>query len=355
MRRVTAAITGVHGYVPEQTLSNKDLEKLVETSDDWIVTRTGISERRILTEKGVGTSFMGIRAAQGLLKKTNTSPLTLDAVLVATVTPDYVHYPASSNIISKAIGATNAFAFDLQAGCSSFLFSLTTAARYIESGLYQKILVIGMDKMSSLVDYQDRSTCVLFGDGAAAVLLEADEEGYGLKDAILRSDGSGVDFLKVPAGGSLRPASAETISRKEHFMHQEGGSVYKFAVSKMADVARQAMERNGLSREDVDWVIPHQANKRIIEAAVARLGVPEEKVMYTIHKYGNTSNASMPLCLWEYEPLLRRGDNLLLVAFGGGFAWGSVYLKWAYDGAAQAARQDQAAIRHPLTNLHLHQ
>ncbi len=336
MKRITASITGVHGYVPDTILSNQDLEKMIDTSDEWIVSRTGISERRILKGSLKGTSCMGIQAARGLLEKTNTDPTTLDALIVATVTPDYVHYPGSANIILKAIGATRAFGFDLQAGCSSFMFSLTTAAQYIASGLYQKIMVVGMDKMSSLVDYTDRSTCVLFGDGAGAVLLEASEEGYGVIDSFLRSDGTGVDFLNVPAGGSLRPASVETVQNKEHYMFQDGTPVYKAAVISMADAATQVLERNQLTQNDVTWLVPHQANKRIIEAVAQRLHFSSEKVMYTLHKYGNTSNASMSLCLWEYEHLLRKGDNLLFVSFGGGFAWGAIYVRWGYDGNSQA-------------------
>lgn len=329
-KTIKAAITGVEGYTPDFVLTNADLEKMVDTSDEWIVTRTGIRERRILKQEQTGSSYMGVEAARRLLARTNTDPAAIDLVIVATVTPDYVHYPGTSNIVSKAIGATNAFAFDLQAGCSSFMFSVNTAAMYIENGMYRKVMVVGVDKMSSLVDYTDRETCVLFGDGAGAILMEPDTEGYGVLDAYLRSDGEGVNYLKVPAGGSLQPASIETVQNKQHYMFQNGVPVYKFAVSKMAEAGRCILERNGLSVQDIDWVVTHQANKRIIQATAERLALPEEKLMFTIHKYGNTSNASMPLSLWEYEGKIKKGDLVLFIAFGGGFAWGSLLLKWAY-------------------------
>ena len=329
--RPTACITAVEGYVPEEVLDNARLEQMVDTNDEWISIRTGIKERRIFNKEGVGASYMGIQAAQNLLEKNNIDPASIDMVVVATVTPDYVHYPGSSNIISKAIGARNAFAFDLQAGCSSFMFSMNTVARYIESGMYQRALIVGLDKMSSLVDYTDRATCILFGDGAGAVLMEANHEGYGLQDAYLRSDGTGVDYLHVPAGGSLNPASEHTIRNKQHFMFQDGVPVYKFAVKNMVDAARIVLERHNLQADDIDWVVSHQANKRIIEAAAERLKVPEEKLMFNIHKYGNTSNASMPLCLWEYQPQMKKGDKVLFISFGGGFAWGAVLMTWGYD------------------------
>lgn len=328
--KIKAAIVGVEGYTPDFILSNSDLEKMVDTSNEWIVTRTGIQERRILKEPGVGCSYMGIRAAARLLEKTCIDPQSIDMVLVATVTPDYVHYPGTSNIISKAIGAVNAFAMDLQAGCSSFLFSMQTAAMYIESGQYKRVLLVGVDKMSSLVDYTDRETCILFGDGAGVVLLEANAEGNGIQDAYMRSDGEGVDYLHVPAGGSMLPASVETVTGKKHFMFQNGVPVYKFAVNKMVEAGAIILERNGLTVADIDWVVSHQANKRIIQATAERLQIPEEKLMFTIHKYGNTSNASMPLSLFEYESQLKKGDKILFVSFGGGFAWGGLYMKWAY-------------------------
>lgn len=332
MSKISAIITGTYGYVPEFVLTNQDLEKIVDTSDNWIVSRTGISERRLLKKEGVGSSYMGIIAAQRLLEKTNTDPSSIDIVIAATVTPDYVHYPGTSNIISKAIEAVNAFAFDLQAGCSSFLFSMTTAARYLESGLYRKALVVGLDKMSSLVDYTDKTTCVLFGDGAGAVLMETDsEKGCGVLDAYLRSDGTGVAYLNVPAGGSLKPATAETVQGKSHYMYQDGVPVYKYAVTCMVEAALEVLKRNNLSSQDIDWVVTHQANRRIIEAVAERLGVDEQKLMINIHKYGNTSNASMPLCLFEYEPRLKKGDKILFISFGGGFAWGALLMSWAYN------------------------
>lgn len=335
MSKIPAIITGTHGYVPEFVLTNKDLEEMVDTSDNWIVTRTGIRERRLLKKEGVGSSYMGIIAAQQLLEKTHTDPASLDVVIAATVTPDYVHYPGTSNIISKAIEAGNAFAFDLQAGCSSFLFSMNTAARYLESGLYKKVLVVGLDKMSSLVDYTDKTTCVLFGDGAGAVLMEAgSDKGYGVLDAYLRSDGTGVAYLNVPAGGSRKPATAETVQGKCHYMYQDGVPVYKYAVTCMVDAACEVLKRNNLSSHDIDWVVSHQANRRIIEAVAERLGIHEQKLMINIDKYGNTSNASMPLCLFEYEPRLKRGDRILFVSFGGGFAWGALLMSWAYDSPA---------------------
>lgn len=329
-RTITAAITGIAGYTPDFVLTNKDLEAMVNTSDEWIHTRTGIRERRLLKGEGTGSSFMGIHAAKRLLEKTGIDPLTIDVVIVATVTPDYVHYPGTSNIISKAIGADNAFAMDMQAGCSSFLFSMQTASMYIISGQYNRVLLVGVDKMSSLVDYTNRDTCVLFGDGAGAVLMEANTEGYGIQDAYMRSDGQGVDYLRVPAGGSVLPASTATVINGQHFMFQDGVPVYKFAVNKMVEAGQMILERNNLTVDQIDWVVSHQANKRIIQATAERLQIQDEKLMFTIHKYGNTSNASMPLSLCEYESQLKKGDNLLFVSFGGGFAWGGLYLKWAY-------------------------
>lgn len=330
MTKITAAITAVGKYVPEYILTNKELESLVDTNDEWITTRTGIKERRILKEPNQGTSYMAIRAAQDLLKKSNTNPEEIDLVLVATATPDM---PVASTAVYTAtkIGATNAFAFDLQAACSSFLYGMSTAASYIESGRYKKVLLIGADKMSSIIDYTDRATCIIFGDAAAAVLFEPNNEGLGLQDEYLRSDGVGREFLKIEAGGSILPTSEETIKNRQHFVHQEGKTVFKFAVSNMADVAEKMLTRNQLSKEDIQWLVPHQANKRIIEATANRIGLQEEKVMINIDKYGNTTSATLPLLLADYENQLKRGDNLIFAAFGGGFTWGAIYLKWAYN------------------------
>lgn len=330
MTKITAAITAVGKYVPEYILTNKELESLVDTNDEWITTRTGIKERRILKEPNQGTSYMAIRAAQDLLKKSNTNPEEIDLVLVATATPDM---PVASTAVYTAtkIGATNAFAFDLQAACSSFLYGMSTAASYIESGRYKKVLLIGADKMSSIIDYTDRATCIIFGDAAAAVLFEPNNEGLGLQDEYLRSDGVGREFLKIEAGGSILPTSEETIKNRQHFVHQEGKTVFKFAVSNMADVAEKMLMRNQLSKEDIQWLVPHQANKRIIEATANRIGLQEEKVMINIDKYGNTTSATLPLLLADYENQLKKGDNLIFAAFGGGFTWGAIYLKWAYN------------------------
>ena len=330
MAKITAAITGVHGYVPDYVLTNKELETMVDTNDEWITSRTGIRERRILKGKDQGTSVIGIEAAKGLLEKTGTDPQELDAIICATTTPDMV-FPATANIIGNAIGAAGVFGFDLQAACSGFLYALQTGAHFIESGKYKKVLVIGADKMSSILDYTDRTTCIIFGDGGGAVLLEPDTEGYGIKDSVLHSDGSGEPFLHMKAGGSRRPASEETLKNGEHYVYQEGSTVFKFAVTNMADAAASVMERNNLSGDDVAWLVPHQANKRIIDATANRMNVGPEKVMLNIHKYGNTTSGTIPLCLWEWEPQLKKGDNLILAAFGGGFTWGAIWLKWAYD------------------------
>lgn len=331
MHKITAAITGVQGYVPDYILTNKELETMVDTSDEWITSRTGIRERRILKGKDQGTSVMGIEAVKGLLKKTNTDPKEIDLLICATVTPD-MQFPATANIIADAVGAINAFNYDINAACSGFIYSLVTASKFIESGSYKKVIVVGADKMSSIIDYTDRATCIIFGDGAGAVLLEPNTEGYGIMDAILKSDGSGAQYLHQKAGGSRRPASHDTVDRREHFVYQEGQAVFKFAVTNMAEVSAEVMERNHLKPEDIAWLVPHQANKRIIEATAQRMQLPEEKVMLNIHKYGNTTSGTIPLCLWEYESKLKRGDNLILSAFGGGFTWGAVYVKWAYDG-----------------------
>jgi|MGYP000703570581 3-oxoacyl-[acyl-carrier-protein] synthase-3 len=330
MSRITAAITAVGKYLPDYVLTNKELETLVETNDDWITTRTGIKERRILKEPNQGTSYMAIRAAQDLLSKSKINPEDIDMVIVATATPDL---PVASTAVYTAteIGATNAFAYDLQAACSSFLYGMSTAASYIESGRYKKVLLIGADKMSSIIDYSDRATCIIFGDGAGAVLFEPNSDGLGLQDEYLRSDGSGREFLKIEAGGSILPPSESTLKNGQHFVHQEGKTVFKFAVSNMADVAEKMLVRNNLSNDDINWLVPHQANKRIIEATAKRVNLDSSKVMMNIHKYGNTTSATLPLLLADYENQLKKGDNLIFAAFGGGFTWGAIYLKWAYN------------------------
>lgn len=329
MPRIFAAITAVGGYVPEDILTNRDLEKMVDTNDEWITTRTGIKERRILKDPTLATSDMAVPAVNQLLEKRGISAEEIDLIIFCTSTPDMM-FPATANILADKIGAINAWGYDLQAACSGFLFGLTTGAQFIESGTHQKVLIVGGDKMSSVVNYKDRNTCILFGDGCAAVLLEPNEEGLGLQDAILKSDGSGGKFLNIKGGGSLFPASPETVEAGLHYAFQEGRTVFKFAVTNMAEVAHQVIQRNNLNSNDIDWLVPHQANKRIIDATAERAGVPEEKVMINIQKYGNTTNATIPLCLWEWEDKLKKGDNLIFAAFGGGFTWGSVYLKWAY-------------------------
>ena len=329
MKKINAAITGIQGYVPDYILDNKELEKLVDTNDEWIVSRTGIKERRIL--KGVkGSSDLGAEAIKGLLKKTNTSAEEIDLIICATVTPDML-FPSTACLIANKIGAGNICAFDISAACSGFLYALTTASKFIESGSYKKVIVVGCDKMSSIIDYTDRTTCVLFGDGAGAALLEPNSEGYGIMDYILKSDGNGAEFLKLNAGGSLHPASHETVDAKEHYIYQDGQPVFKKAVQSMADVSEEIMKKNNLSADDVAWLVPHQANKRIIDATSRRMGVGDDKVMLNIERYGNTTAGTIPLCLWDWEKQLNKGDNLILAAFGGGFTWGSIYLKWAYD------------------------
>lgn len=330
MEKIKAMITGVQGYVPEYRLTNKELEKMVDTNDEWITTRTGIKERRILKGENQGTSVLGAEAAKGLLEKTNTDPMDVEVIICATVTPD-MPFPATANIIADKIGAKKSFSFDISAACSGFLYALQLGAQFIESGTHKKVMVIGADKMSSIVDYQDRTTCILFGDGAGAVLLEPAEGDLGIRDAILRADGSGEPYLHMKAGGSRRPASHETVEAREHYAYQEGSTVFKFAVTNMADVSAEVMERNGLQGDDVAWLVPHQANKRIIDATANRMGVGPEKVMMNIERYGNTTAATIPLCLWDYEKQLKKGDNLILAAFGGGFTWGAIYVKWAYD------------------------
>ena len=328
--KLTAAITGVGAYVPDYRLTNRELETMVDTTSEWIMTRTGIEERRILKGDNQGTSVMGIKAVQQLLDKTGTRAEDIELLICATVTPDML-FPATANIISAGVGAANAFSYDLNAACSSFLYALATGAQFIQTGTYKKVVIVGADKMSAIVDYTDRANCIIFGDGAAAVLLEPSTDGYGVLDQILRTDGTGEQFLYQKAGGSRRPPTAETVANREHYVYQEGATVFKFAVTKMADVAAEVMERNGLSRDDVAWLVPHQANKRIIDATASRMGVGPEKVMLNIQHYGNTTSATIPLCLADYESQLRRGDNLILAAFGGGFTWGAIYLKWAYS------------------------
>ena len=330
MSKITAAITAVGGYVPDFVLSNKVLETMVDTNDEWITTRTGIKERRILKDKDKGTSFLAIQAAQDLIKKSGVNPEEIDMVLLATTTPD-MPVAATAVFVATQIGAVNAFAYDLQAACSSFLYGMSTAAAYVQSGRYKKVLLIGADKMSSIIDYTDRATCIIFGDGAGAALFEPNEEGLGLQDEILRSDGIGREFLKIEAGGSLLPPSHETIDNGQHFVHQDGKTVFKYAVSNMADVSEKIMQRNDLVHDDVNWLIAHQANRRIIDATASRMNLDESKVLINIEKYGNTTSATLPLLLNDFEHLFKKGDNLIFASFGGGFTWGSIYLKWAYD------------------------
>ncbi len=330
MTKTTAAITAVGKYVPDYILTNKELETMVDTNDEWITSRTGIKERRILKGEGKGTSYMAIKAAENLLQKSSKNPLDIDLVIVATATPD-LPVASTAAFVATKIGATNAFSYDLQAACSSFLYGMSTASSYIESGRYKSILLIGADKMSSIIDYTDRATCIIFGDGAGAVLFEPNNEGLGLQDEYLRSDGNGREFLKIDAGGSILPTSEETLKNKQHSVHQEGKTVFKFAVSNMADVTEKMLTRNNLIKEDIQWLAPHQANNRIIEATANRVGLESEKVMVNIHKYGNTTSATLPLLLADYENQLKKGDNIIFAAFGGGFTWGAIYLKWAYN------------------------
>ena len=328
MKKISAAITGVHGFVPKDVLTNEDLSKIVDTSDDWILSRTGIKERRIM--KDGASSDMAMEAVNALLRKKNIDPLEIELVIVGTVTPDYP-FPSTANVLCDKTGMKNAWGFDLNAACSGFLFALSTGSQFIETGKYKKVLVVGVDKMTSIVDYQDRTTCVIFGDGAGVVLLEPNEEGLGLQDFILRSDGSGRQFLIQPAGGSAMPPSHETVDDRMHYVKQEGKQVYKFAVTNMAEVSAEIMEKNKLTSDDVAWLVPHQANLRLIDATANRMGLPSEKVMINIQKYGNTTAGTLPLCLWDYENQLKKGDNIILSAFGGGFTWGAVYIKWAYN------------------------
>ncbi|MCF0072330.1 ketoacyl-ACP synthase III [Dyadobacter sp. CY261] len=329
MTHIKASITGIQGYVPDYVLTNAELETMVATNDEWIVSRTGIKERRILKGEGLGSSHMGAEAVKGLLAKTNTRPEEIDLLICATTTPDFV-FPCTANLICDMAGIRNIGSFDIQAACSGFVYALTLGSQFIETGKYKKVIVVGSDKMSAIVDYTDRKTCILFGDGAGAVLLEPDTEGNGILDSIIKSDGAGYPYLNQKAGGSRYPPTHETIDNRLHYVYQDGAQVFKFAVTNMADIAADIMERNGLNSNNVAWLVPHQANRRIIEATANRMGVGMEKVMMNIHKYGNTTAATIPLCLWDYESQLKKGDNLILAAFGGGFTWGAMYLKWGY-------------------------
>lgn len=332
MTKIRAAITAVNGWVPEYVLTNKELEKLVDTNDEWIQSRTGIKERRILKEPGQGTSDIAVNAINGLLKKRGITADEIELIICATTTPD-MQFPATANIISDKVGAKNAWGFDVSAACSGFLYALNTASKFIETGAHKKVIVVGADKMSSIIDYTDRATCVIFGDGGGAVLLEPNEEGNGIMDAILRSDGSGRVYLHQKAGGSVRPASHETVDNKEHYVFQDGQPVFKFAVTNMADVSAEIMAKNNLVADDISWLVPHQANKRIIDATARRMGLADEKVIINIDRYGNTTNGTIPLCLWEWESKFNKGDNIIIAAFGGGFTWGAIWVKWAYDGS----------------------
>jgi 3-oxoacyl-[acyl-carrier-protein] synthase-3 len=332
MNKLRAAITAVGGYVPDYILTNKELETMVETTDEWITSRTGIKERRILKGEHKGVSIMGIEAVKDMLAKSGTDPKEIDLLIFATITPDMT-FPATSNVVATAIGAVNAFSYDMGAACSGFLYAVATGASFIQSCVYKKVVVIGGDKMSSILDYTDRTTCIIFGDGAGCVLLEPTREEEGVMDYILRSDGSGESYLHMKAGGSRIPASHESVDKRQHYVYQEGSAVFKFAVTNMADVAAQVAERNNLSADTITWLVPHQANKRIIDATANRVGITENKVMMNIERYGNTTAGTLPLLLWDYEKDLKKGDNLILAAFGGGFTWGAMYVKWAYDGS----------------------
>ncbi|GGF20332.1 beta-ketoacyl-ACP synthase III [Echinicola rosea] len=330
MEKTRAVITGVNGWVPDYVLTNKELESMVETSDEWITSRTGIKERRILKGEGKATSDIGANAIKGLLEKTNTAPEDIDLIICATVTPD-MPFPSCANMIAHKVGAKNSYSFDISAACSGFIYALTIGSQFIETGMHKKVIVVGADKMSSIVNYEDRTTCIIFGDGGGAVLLEPTTENVGVMDSLHHSDGSGSPYLHIKAGGSLNPATEETVKAKEHYAYQEGSTVFKFAVTNMAEVSAQIMAKNNLNGDDIAWLVPHQANKRIIDATANRMNVGPEKVMINIEKYGNTTAGTIPLCLWDYESKLKKGDNIILAAFGGGFTWGSVYLKWGYD------------------------
>lgn len=330
MNKIRAAITAVGGYVPDYVLTNKELETMVETTDEWITSRTGIKERRILKGENQGVSVMAIEAVKRMLEKSKTDPKEIDLIIFATITADMT-FPASANIVASAVGATNAFSYDLAAACSGFIYGLSTGSAFIQSGMYKKVIVIGGDKMSAILDYTDRTTCIIFGDGAGCVLLEPTTEDVGVIDTILRSDGAGETYLHQKAGGSRMPATHDTVDKRLHYVYQEGSSVYKFAVTNMADVAAQVSERNGLNANNITWLVPHQANKRIIDATASRVGISDEKVMMNIERYGNTTGGTIPLLLWDYEKKLKKGDNLIIAAFGGGFTWGAIYVKWAYN------------------------
>ena len=331
MEKINAVITGVGGYVPDYVLTNDELSRMVDTTDEWIMTRIGVKERRILNEEGLGTSYMARKAAKQLMQKTGVNPDEIDAVVVCTTTPDY-HFPSTASILCDKLGLKNAFAFDLQAGCCGFLYGLEVAGSLVASGRHKKVILVGADKMSSMVDYSERATCPIFGDGAAAVLLEPTTEEYGILDSILRTDGKGLPFLHMKAGGSVCTPSYFTVDHKMHYIYQEGRTVFKYAVSNMSEITATIAEKNGLTKENINWVIPHQANMRIIDAVASRLEVPMEKVMVNIQRYGNTSAGTLPLCLWDYEKKLKKGDNLIFTAFGAGFTYGAVYVKWGYDG-----------------------
>jgi 3-oxoacyl-[acyl-carrier-protein] synthase-3 len=329
MSKTRAAITAVNAWVPPDLLTNAELTRMVDTTEEWIETRTGIKERHILKGEGLGSSDIAVQAILPLLKKKGVGPEEIELIICATTTPD-MQFPATANIIADKIGAVNAWGYDVNAACSGFIFALSTGSKFIETGTHKKVLIVGVDKMSSIINYEDRATCVIFGDGGGAVLLEPDDQGNGIMDSILRTDGSGRAFLHQKAGGSVKPATAETVAAREHFVYQEGQTVFKFAVTKMADVSAEIMERNNLQSEDVAWLIPHQANKRIIDATARRMGLPDEKVTLNIERYGNTTNGTIPLCLWEYESRFKKGDNIIIAAFGGGFTWGAIWLRWAY-------------------------
>ena len=331
MEKINAVITGVGGYVPDYVLTNEELSRMVDTNDEWIMTRIGVKERRILNEEGLGTSYLARKAAKQLMQKTDSEPASIDCVIVATTTPDY-HFPSTASILCDKLGLKNAYAFDLQAACSGFLYAMETAASMIQSGRHKKIIIVGADKMSSMVNYGDRATCPIFGDGAAACMVEATTEDYGIMDSILRTDGKGLPFLHMKAGGSVCPPSYFTIDNKMHYLYQEGRTVFKYAVSNMSDVTAQIAERNGVNKDNINWIVPHQANLRIIDAVASRLEVPLDKVMINIQRYGNTSAGTLPLCLWDYEKQLKKGDNIIFTAFGAGFTWGACYVKWGYDG-----------------------
>ncbi|MBL7834183.1 MAG: ketoacyl-ACP synthase III [Cyclobacteriaceae bacterium] len=331
MTKIRAAITGVGGYVPDYILTNQELETMVDTNDEWITTRTGIKERRILKGEGKGTSHMAAEAVKELLQKTKTDPKEIDLIIVATVTPD-MPFPSTANLVADMVGATNSFSYDISAACSGFLYALTTGAKFIESGTHKKVVVVGGDKMSSIINYKDRATCIIFGDGCGAVLLEPTTEHVGVIDSVLKSDGSGAQYLSMPAGGSRIPATHASVEANLHYAQQEGATVFKFAVTNMAEISAEVMQRNNLTSNDVTWLVPHQANKRIIDATASRMGITDDKVMMNIEKYGNTTAGTLPLLMWDYEKRLKKGDNLILAAFGGGFTWGAIYLKWAYDG-----------------------